>query len=143
MRLRIMVFCIVPLSFILACSSQSGSNNYPYKFVNSKIEDVGNNNNKMDLFAFSGKIDVTNLKDFCKTKKNNFKSGTFYFVVIFDDSKNAVFPNSPFTADYGIEEAPQKHIRAYYVYNRVNGYSKLDYYEKNKWESSAISEDIK
>jgi len=91
----------------------------------------------MDLFAYSRDLNIDTLKAFCKSQRNKFETGTFYYVVIFDSKENAVFPNNPLTAEYGIDEEPQKHIRAFYTYNKLNEYSKLDYYEKNKWESTA------
>lgn len=144
---------VVSLGIISGCSTtnQTSSNqenteqetvSYPYEFIDSKTETAGSNTNKMDLYAFSGEIELTNLKQFLREKKQSFKNGTFYYVVIFDKSENATFPQDPFTAAYGLEEEPQKHIRAFYTYNKLNGYSKLDYYEGNKWESLAQTEDI-
>ncbi len=115
---------------------------YQYEFIESKTETTGSNTNRMDLYAFSGEIDLMNLKEFLKEKKQGFNNGTFYYVVIFDNQANAIFPQDSFTAAYGLEEEPQKHIRAFYTYNKLNGYSKLDYYEENKWESVAQTEDI-
>lgn len=115
---------------------------YPYEFINSKSELDGSDVNEMELFAYSGEISIDTLKMFCKEKKQKFTTGVFYYIVIFDKKENAVFPNNPMTAFYGMDEEPQKHIRAYYEYNRLNGYSKLNFYEKSSWESSAKSHDI-
>lgn len=68
--------------------------------------------------------------------------GTFHYIVFFDAKDNATFPNNPMTAFYGIDEEPQKHIKAYYEYNRLNGYSKLHVYETNSWESIATTYDL-
>ena len=116
--------------------------NYPYKFMDSKTETLGNNKNRMELYSYSGELNIDSLKMFCKEHKDKFLSGTFYFLVIFDNVENVIFPTNPFTAEYGIDEEPQKHIKALYTFNRLNGYSKLDYYENNKWESVANSVDI-
>lgn len=142
MKTKVFLLSLISFSLLLACSSKNDNKNYLYKFIDTKTESASGNNNKMDLYAFSGDINITILKDFCKDQKNNFDSGTFYFIVIFDDVKNAAFPTTPFTAAYGTEENSQKHIRAIYTYNKLNGYSSLDYYEKNKWESPAKSEKI-
>ena len=98
--------------------------------------------NVMDHFAYSGPFDVLSLKAFCKHQKQQNKAKVFYYVVIFDDPANATFPQTPFTAEYGIEEKALKHIRAVYVYNRVNGFSELRYYESNAWESTPVIEKI-
>jgi len=126
------------LLIVISCSTNNEvEEKFPYQFVDTKSETEGNNQNKMDLFAYSGDLNIDTLKAFCKSQRNKFETGTFYYVVIFDSKENAVFPNNPLTAEYGIDEEPQKHIRAFYTYNKLNEYSKLDYYEKNKWESTA------
>lgn len=113
---------------------------FPFEYVDSKSESGGDN--KMDLYAYSGTINTDSLKLFCKEQKGKYTNGVFYYLVIFDSKENASFPNNPMTAFYGMDEEPQKHIRAYYTYNRLNGYSKLNNYEKNSWESSAEVIDI-
>lgn len=132
------------LFFIISCSTNNNEKEqkFPYQFIDAKAETAGNNQNKMDLFAYSGDLNIDTLKAFCISQRNKFETGTFYYVVIFDTKDNAVFPNNPLTAEYGMDEEPQKHIRAFYTYNKLNGYSKLDYYEKNKWESTANTIDI-
>ncbi len=116
--------------------------NYPYEFIKTKSETIWNNDNKMDLYSYSWVLDISNLKKFSSQKKEEFKSWVFYFLVIFDNKESAVFPKDPFTASYWIEEVPQKHIRAIYTYNKKNGYSKLEYYDKNKRESPVKTEDV-
>jgi len=115
---------------------------FPYKLIDSKMEVAGNNVNKMDLFITIRDLSVDTLKIFCKEHKKNFSSGTFYYLVVFDEEENALFPSSPFTSEYGLDEQAQKHIRAIYTFNRINGYSELNFYSKNKWESTAQSEKI-
>ena len=137
------IFSLLLLAFSCSTNNDEKAEKFPYQFVNSKTEIVGNNQNKMDLFVHSGDMNIDTLTAFCKSQKNKFKTGTFYYVVIFDSKENAVFPNNPLTAEYGMDEEPQKHIRAFYTYNKLNGYSKLNYYEKNKWESTANTIDIK
>jgi hypothetical protein len=121
---------------------------YPYKFVKSKDEQIGKPNvvgsrvDKMDLYAYSGKFNMADLIKFCQEQKKNFSSNAIYYLVIFDNATNATFPSDPFSSAYGIEETPQKHIRAYYEFNNLNGYSVLNYYDKNKWESRPKETDI-
>lgn len=123
---------------------------YPYKFVNLKYEHIGDPKmagshvNRMDLYAYSGKFDMDNLTKFLQEKKHQYQFGSeeFYFLVIFDNAANATFPGDPFTAEYGLEEVPQKHIRIFYEFNNLNGYSKLNFYDKNKWESVVKEIDI-
>lgn len=108
------------------------------KFIGGKYEKVGNNVNSMALAAEFAILDLEYLKDLCKEIKEDVDEGLFYFLVVFDYEENAVFPKTPLTALYGDEEEPQKHIKAIYQYNRINGYSVLTTYEKNKWESVAV-----
>ena len=115
--------------------------NYPYEFVNSKTEKTGNNINKMDLYAIKDIVQIDTLKMFCQKQKRDWKNGAFYFVVFFDDKSNAVFPNNPLTALHN-EEKALRHIKAVYTYNRINGYSKLNIYKRNAWESVAQEIDI-
>ena len=112
---------------------------FPYQFVTTKTETQGNRD-VMDLYAFSDTFDVSNLKAFCKHQKQQSRAKVFYYVVIFDDPANATFPQSPFTAEYGIEEKSLRHIRAIYAYNRVNGFSEMRYYKTNAWDGTAVSE---
>jgi cephalosporin-C deacetylase-like acetyl esterase len=126
---------------IVSCST-SPKVDYPYSKINAKTETAGNNTNTMELYTTPETMNLDTLKMFCKEKKDNMSTGAFHYLVFFDSKDNAVFPNNPMTAFYGIEEEPQKHIRAYFVYNRLNGYSKLNVYETNSWESKASTFDI-
>ncbi len=150
MKKILFILSLIVLSIVVSCAKKSENTSvtyeekvtYPYQFVNSKIEKEGINSNKMDLFAYSGELKLETLKQFCRAQKDTFDSGTFYYVVIFDDAKYAVFPNSPFSSEYGLEEISLKHIRAIYTYNKVNGYSQLKYYDKNMFQSPPKSESI-
>lgn len=115
---------------------------YPYTYIQSKSETAGSNENYMDLYEWSGEMNLDTLRMLCREKKEWFAEGSFYFLAVFDSSANAAFPTQPFTAQYGTDEEALRHIRAFYTYNRMNGYSKLDYYETNSWEGVAKSEDI-
>lgn len=115
---------------------------YPYEFVDVRKETAGLNDNKMELYAYNKDIDLDNLRQLCLSKKQSFQEGTFYFLVLFDEKENAGFSKYPLTSSYGDDEDHLKHIRAYYSYNRLNGYSKLEIYETNKWESIAKEYDI-
>lgn len=118
---------------MIACTSKSKID-YPYSFIEKKIE---NNGNTMELYTVQSTVNIDTLKMFCLEKKESFSGGTFYYVVFFDSKENAVFPNHPFTAFYGIDEEPQKHIKAYYEYNNLNDFSELKVYESNSWKSKA------
>lgn len=116
---------------------------YPFALVDTKKEDRKNDNsyNEMLLFTCGEKPNLDTLQMFCADKKKEFTDGVFHIVVFFDKKENAKFPNNPVTAGY-MDEKPAKHIKALYTFNRVNGYSKLDYYDKNSWESTAKTIEI-
>ena len=96
----------------------------------------------MDLYAFNGIINLDTLKVFCKSQKEKQDNLNSYMLVIFDGKENAGFPTTPLTAMFGMEEDRLKHIRAFYTFNLFNGYSKLELYQTNAWESKSKSEDI-
>jgi hypothetical protein len=77
-----------------------------------------------------------------KNGQSRVTSGNFYFLVVFDSKENAVFPETPYTAAYGIEEDAMIHIRALYTFNQNNGYSQLSIYKENMWERKADSMNI-
>jgi hypothetical protein len=93
-------------------------------------------NDVMDLFVASGTLDHEQMKVFCERKRVEFQkshpSQRFYFITFFDSSRNATFPNNPFTAGFA-DEAPLKHVRATYGCNFVNGWSELTVYDPNAW----------
>jgi hypothetical protein len=107
---------------------------HAFTLVNSKIEPAGPNTNKMDLYIPKGELDVSDLKELSNEKISEFTEGAFYFLVVFDKKENAVFPTTPFTAHYGMDEEPQRHIIAYLEYNRLNGYKTLTTYSTNSWD---------
>jgi hypothetical protein len=115
---------------------------FSYKYIKSKQENTTQGINKMDLYYFSGDMLIDTVKTICIKKQREWVSGASYYIVFFDDKKNAVFPNNPFSAFYGIDEKPLKHIRAYYEFNRLNGYSKLTMYGENAYESPAVTYDL-
>lgn len=102
-------------------------------FVATKTE---GDRDVMDLYAVSGHFDLDKLKNFCRNRKESSTAKVFYYLVVFDDKANARFPTTPFTAEFGIEEDALRHIRAIYVFNRLNGFSELRHYERNMWEST-------
>lgn len=114
----------------------------PYKFVKSKTK-ATEHRNVMDLYAFGGDLDPNTLKEFCLEQKKKSTAKVFYYVVIFDAPQNAKFPDTPFTAEYGIDEESLKHIRAIYCYNRVNGFSELRHHNDNIWSNVPKREKIK
>ena len=136
-------FGIVFWFVLLGCSSESSpiSQSFPYQFVANKTESNGHENS-MELYACSGDIDIPNLREFCLERKRQSSAPAFNYLVVFDDRNNAAFPKSPFTAEYGLEEDVMKHIRAIYVYNRMNGFSEFRYYSENMWASKAMTESL-
>jgi hypothetical protein len=107
-----------------------------FLFVDSKTERDGGIISKMDLYVCDGKIDLDSLYKMCRFKKRNMSSH-MYYLVVFDGKSFARFPNVPFGSHYGADEDALRHIKAYYTYVRHNGFSELDVYEKNSWESLA------
>lgn len=136
------------VSFFLIAIFNSGSpsrvedNKFPYKFVKSQDQQTGRWKDTMDLYYCSDPIDPAQLKKFCSYKKDGFSSDGTYYLVIFNDEKNVVFPKDPFGAEYGMQEDVLKNIKAFYFFRKPNGVSKLSYYEKNKLESKAQEEKI-
>ena len=114
-----------------------GSDNY-FKLVKVKTE----RNNKMELYVPKGKINNDALKELCQKKKSEFSDGIFLYIVIFDNEKNAIFPKTPFTAEYGMEEKALRHIKAFFTYNSDNNFTELKTYEKNRWQSVAVEESL-
>lgn len=115
-----------------------------FLYINKKREVFTNgedNYNEMILYTIDDTLAIESLREFCKSEKVKSNSGMFHILVFFDKKENAVFPNNPVTALY-MDEKTSKHIKAIYTYNYRNGYSKLDYYENNYWESKANQIDI-
>jgi hypothetical protein len=117
---------------------------WSYEFVETKKDPKTNGRDTMDLYSYSGPLVLSDLKAFCKERKQQSSAKAFYYVVIFDDKANATFPTTPFTSDFGgpNDEGALKHIRAVYTFNRVNGFSELRYYDENAWESPGKYEKI-
>jgi hypothetical protein len=111
---------------------------WPYEFIGSKTD----GKNVMELYVYSEDFDAEKLKAFCQERKQQSPAKVFYYVVVFDKAASARFPSSPLTAEYGIDEDALRHIRAMYVFNRLNGFSELRRYARNAWESVATRESI-
>jgi hypothetical protein len=133
---------IAILFVILTCCSAPKEEVYPFKLINSKTETVGTNTDRMDIYVPVDDINKEMLVKLCGAQKELLKEGTFYYLVVFDRSESVTFPNNPFTALYGIEEEPQKHILALYEYNRLNDFSQLTFYSKNMWEGKPVTVEI-
>lgn len=114
---------------------------WPYQFVMSKTEQTGHRN-VMDLYSYAGDFNPDDLRAFCRDRKDKSPATVFYFVVIFDSPSNAQFPSTGFTAQYALEDGVGKHIRAIYVYNKLNGHSELRYHAQNVWEHIPTRERI-
>lgn len=132
---RTILFSILVATILTACSDEKQK--FPYEQLNSKTEE----NAEMFLYSCGDEPNIDTLIMFCKSKKDDFQNGAFHFIVFFDKKDNASFPNNPLTGGY-IDEEQLKHIKAIYTYNHMNGYSKLDSYEANAWESKSNEIDI-
>lgn len=136
------ILILASIGLLLSCSFKSETI-YPFELVNSKTERQGQNINLMDLYVVKGeKLKIDSLRLLCIEKKKMWNNGSFYFLVVFDNKENATFPNNPFSALYGIEEIPQRHIKAIYTFNRLNGYSRLKVYHKNLIEGASTNFEI-
>lgn len=110
--------------------------------INSKKENRNDGDyNQMTLFEVNDHATLDELKDYCLSVKPDYSNGYFQILVFFKKPNSTKFPNNPLTAFYDNEE-DQKNIKAVYTINNKNGYSKLDYYEKNNWESLAQEVEI-
>ncbi|KAA0127045.1 hypothetical protein FY557_14770 [Chryseobacterium sp. SN22] len=123
--------------------TKSNFNDSKITLIDSKkeIRESDGNFNQMILFEVKEDISIEELKDYCKFVKSDYTDGHFQILVFFNNSSAARFPDNPLTALYN-EENDLKNIKAIYTLNNVNGYSKLDFYEKNNWESLAQTSDI-
>lgn len=126
---------------VAGCGSGSEKSDWPYEFVSSNSEQTGYRN-VMDLYAFSGELDVQNLRAFCHDRYQRSDAEAFYYVVVFDEAANAGFPSYPLTAGFSLDENLAKHVRAICEFNKVNGFSELRHYDENLWESPAKIEDL-
>lgn len=147
MNIKPFSILLTTISFILflSCSNDNkpdSKNDSPYEYLDNKQEQAGESYNQMTLYACGDNPEITTMQNFCLDKKQSFTDGVFHILVFFDSKENAVFPSNPITGGY-IEEEPSTHIKAIYTYNRLNGYSKLDFYQQNYWESPSNTYDIK
>lgn len=124
----VLLFALAPVS------NAESPTQAPFKLVESKTEATGLRN-VMELYAFAGPFNAAELKKFCIDRKSKSTAKAFLYVVIFDEASNAKFPSTPFTAEYGTDDDLAKHIRAIYVYNKMNGFSELRYHDKNIWDN--------
>ena len=131
---KFLFILIIVLINTIIIFSQASINDRNIKFIETKIKD----SNQMSLYSFNNKINPSVLVDFMRLRKSEYKGTGFYYCVIFDLKDNAKFPDSPFTAMYGMEEDSMRHIRDIYTFNKNNGYSILNIYEKNMWDSKPV-----
>jgi hypothetical protein len=127
----------IVLLVLLSCTAKLDET--PFVFIETGHQEA----NQMDLYTYTGEFNIEKLKEICLVKKNMLSSGTFYYLVVFDSKETAVFPKTPYTAEYGMEEEAMIHIKAIYAFNRKNGFSELSTYEKNMWESKANNKTLK
>lgn len=93
------------------------------------------NENIIHLYECGKYPDVLEIIDMCKRELTGRPKEYFFYLVFFDEEVNAGFSEHPATAYYGLEEQKLSHIKAIYEANRVNGYSMLNFYEKNAFNS--------
>ncbi|WP_267401576.1 MULTISPECIES: hypothetical protein [unclassified Chryseobacterium] len=126
----------------LSTSSNFNYDNSKIKKVDSKRENRSDGDfNQMTLFQVDKNITSEQLKEYCSSIKANYRDGYFQILVFFKEPNAARFPDNPLTGMY-IEGEDLKNIKADYTINNINGYSKLDYYENNSWESPAQTFEI-
>lgn len=136
------VLCFIAVIMSFGLPETTGGLAPPFTYVGQKGEHEAYQNT-MELYALDGlPFDLETLRQFCKAKKTTATAAGFTFLVVFDQSANAAFPASPFTAMYGLEEDKMKHIIAVYTYNRMNGFSELTSYTPNMWEGKPITEKL-
>ena len=150
-----LVFCVINFSVdsdikieadkTVQDSKELSGSEQLFSFIKAKSENVrlGNNFHQMELYVINKDADFQEIKSFCQQKKSKFLQdvSTFSYVVFFDNKANAEFPANPLGAGFN-DEASSRHIKAIYTFNRINGYSKLSFYEKNSWESLGQEIDI-
>lgn len=96
-----------------------------------------NQENVIHLYECGKYPDVLEIIDMCKRETTGKPEEYFFYLVFFDDKTNAGFSAHPATAYYGLEEGYLSHIKAIYEANRINGYSMLNFYESNAFNSPA------
>lgn len=112
-----------------------------FTFVAKKTEATGLRN-EMKLYALNKEFNAGDFRTFCATQKAEATAQAFTYVVLFDDAKNADFPDTPFTAMFGVEEGKMKHIIAVFEYNRMNGFCEMTTYDPNMWEGNPVIEKL-
>lgn len=100
----------------------------------SAFERVGDSfdldGNYMQLFVAIGEFDDSQLKALV-AKHRSGKGKMMEAIVVFDDRSACKFPSNPYTAHFGIEEEPLKHIIA--VWENLGGNESLARFEPNEW----------
>lgn len=99
------------------------------------------NFNQMTLFEVDNTITLEELKSYCSEIKPDYQDGYFQVLVFFKKTDAARFPDNPLTGMF-MEDEDLKNIKATYTINNINGYSKLDYYNNNSFESLAQTIEI-
>lgn len=102
---------------------QTPAKQSPFVYVDRRTDAHGS---VMELYACAGAFSEAEALAFFKERKANASGDRFYYAVLFDRKENAKFPNNPFTAHYGMDFDILEHVRAFYEYNKLNGYSELE-----------------
>lgn len=126
-------FCGMLFSFLFSCSSKE----YSFQYVDERSEDFGNALATMEVYGLNDSLNLQEVKEFCKEKRDKSYAQNLLFVVFFDSAKNASLPKNPISAFYGIDEIPLSHIKAYMEFNKPSNQCKLYVFEKNAFESPA------
>lgn len=108
---------------------QAPTKQTPFAFVDRRTDSHGS---VMELYAYSGAFSEADAIAFFQERKANALGDRFFYAVLFDRKENAKFPNNPFTAHYGMDFDILEHIRAFYEYNKLNGYSELELKDGNR-----------
>ena len=105
----------------------------------TKVKTIGDDNERMILYAYSDTISTKDAVAWCEELKRTSSKAATTHHVLFDEAKNAIPPTVPMFHVYGTEENRKRHIRAYYVYRKYNGLNEsyLILYETNMWESTS------
>lgn len=113
------------------------------KYIDKRIEPFSDKSNYSQnlLFEIGDIIDLDKLTSFCSQEKAKIVDGMFHIFTFFDKKENAGFPNNPSTGGYNDGDAGY-HVKASYIFNLNNGYSKLTVYEKNSQDSRPYDIDV-
>lgn len=100
-------------------------------FLRKRIETINFKVYVLFLFEIKSFVTKKEIIAYCRRKEvKHLFNATLCALVFFDNREYADFPKKPATYRYDLseEEAVTKHLKAIYVSNIVNGFSKFFYY---------------